>query len=308
MWNTRTLQITLAAACTLGFVASASGKTCQQNFRSVGDSRNGLLFTSEITVPGLKPRSALGQVRKAALDEGNNFVSGDVISETEGKMYILQTDTKMPLVSIITASNGGNVIVGTKLSRGQTAKEEDARSALCGWLDKIKAGPEGEAIAEAVRISSGFDKPIQATAVGMSTQMGKDSKRLQREVNTAPLRALFSGSSAAPDTDAMYQPLLVKYFGRRFVIDGQVYTAQPNRFSKTFEVGYLVTKMKGIGGIGGRQANDDNNANFTVHCALAPDQMALGATLRENDWVKLEGVVDEMDTGGVHLRDCRQVK
>src|SRR2546427_13255144 len=73
-------------------------------------------------------------------------------------------------------------------------------------------------------------------------------------------------------------------------------------------VGYLVTKMKGIGGIGGRQSNEDNNVNFTVHCALAPDQMALGATLRENDWVKLEGVVDKMDTGGVHLRDCRQVK
>ena len=77
--------------------------------------------------------------------------------------------------------------------------------------------------------------------------------------------------------------------------------------TETFD-SYLVTKMKGIGGIGGRQSNDDNNANFTVHCALAPDQMALGATLRENDWVKLEGVVDKMDTGGVHLRDCRQVK
>lgn len=308
MWTTKTPWVAITMACALGMAASAPAKTCQQNFRSVGDPRNGQFFTSEVTLPGLKPRSALGQLRKAALDEGNNFVSGDVITETEGQMYVLQTDTKMPLVSIITASNGGNVVVGTKLSRGQTAKEEDARSALCGWLDKLRTGPEGEAIAEAVRVSSGFDKPIQATAVGMSTQMGKDSKRLQREINTAPLRSLFSGSSTPPDTEAMYQPLLVKYFGRRFIIDGQVYTAQANRFTKTFEVGYLVTKMKGIGGIGGRQSNDDNNANFTVHCALAPDQMALAATLRENDWVKLEGVVDKMDTGGVHLRDCRQVK
>lgn len=182
MWTTKTPWVAVAVACALGTAASASAKTCQQNFQAVGDPRNGQFFTSEVTLPGLKPRSALGQLRKAALDEGNNFVSGDVITETEGQMYVLQTDTKMPLVSIITASNGGNVVVGTKLSRGQTAKEEDARSALCGWLDKLKTGPEGEAIAEAVRVSSGFDKPIQATAVGMSTEMGKDAKRLQREI------------------------------------------------------------------------------------------------------------------------------
>ncbi|WP_210217136.1 hypothetical protein, partial [Klebsiella pneumoniae] len=118
MWTTKTPWVAVAVACTLGMAASASAKTCQQNFRSVGDPRNGQFFTSEVTLPGLKPRSALGQLRKAALDEGNNFVSGDVITETEGQMYVLQTDTKVPLVSVITASNGGNVAVGTKLSRG----------------------------------------------------------------------------------------------------------------------------------------------------------------------------------------------
>ncbi len=221
-------------------------------------------------------------------------------------MYVLQTDTKMPLVSIITASNGGNVVVGTKLSRGQTAKEEDARSALCGWLDKLKTGPEGEAIAEAVRVSSGSTSRSRPLRSGCPPN-GQGRQAAAAGINTAPLRALFSGTSTPPDTDAMYQPLLVKYSAvvhHRW--PGLHRPAQP--LAKTFEVGYLVTKMKGIGGIGGRQSNDDNNANFTVHCALAPDQMALGATLRENDWVKLEGVVDKMDTGGVHLRDCRQVK
>jgi len=307
MWNNSTLPLILVAACALGASASVAAATCEQNFKSVGDPRNGQTFLTEVTIPGLKPRSGLGQLRKLALDEGNNFVSGDVYTETEGQMYVMQTDLNVPLVTAVSITNNGTVLIGTKLARGQTAKDEDARSAFCGWLNKLKTGKEGEAIAEAVRISSGFDKPTQATAVGMSTVLGKESKKLQRNINRLPLKSLFS-NGPLPDTDSLYQPMFVKYFGRRFVIDGQVYTAQESRMNKTFEVGYLVTKMKGIGGIGGRQSSDDNNANFTVHCALANDQRALGATLRSEDWVKLEGVVDNIDTGGIHLRDCRQVK
>jgi len=307
MWNRRTLPVTLAVACALGATASAAAATCEQNFKSVGDPRNGQTYLTEVTIPGLKPSSGLGQLRKLALDEGNNFVSGDVFTETEGQMYVMQTDLKVPLVTAVSISNKGTVLVGTKLARGQTAKDEDVRGAFCGWLNQLKTGKEGEAIAEAVRISSGFDKPTPATAVGMSTVLGKEAKKLQRNINTMPLKNLFS-DGPLPDTDSLYQPMFVKYFGRRFIIDGQVYTAQANNINKTFEVGYLVTKMKGIGGIGGRQSSGDNNANFTVHCALANDQRALGATLRLEDWVKLEGVVDNIDTGHIHLRDCRQVK
>ncbi|MEG2806145.1 hypothetical protein [Stenotrophomonas sp.] len=309
MWSRKIVPValaTLAASLTLALPAAA--RTCEQNFKAIGDPRNGQTFVTELTVPGLKPGSALGQLRKRALDAGNVFVSGDVITPEEGQMYLVQTNLKVPLVTVVTASHQGSVVIGTKLARGQTAPEDGVRTEMCNWLNGLKAGKEGEAIAEAVRVSSGFDKPTVATAVGMSSVLGKETKALQRRISTAPLKGLLSGGNADPDVDAMFQPLIAKYFGRRFIIDGQVYTALPNRMKNTFEVGYLVTKMKGIGGIGGRQANDFNNSNFTVHCALADDQAALAATLRGNDWVKLQGTVDSIDMGGIHLRDCRQVK
>ncbi len=306
MWNRRTLSITLAA-CALGAAASATAATCEQNFKSVGDPRNGQTYLTEVTLPGLKPSSGLGQLRKLALDEGNNVVSGDVITETDGQMYVMQTNLNVPVVTAVSISNKGTVLIGTKLARGQTAKDEDVRAAFCGWLGQLKTGKEGEAIAEAVRVSSGFDKPTPTTAVALSAALGKMTKKMERKINMMPLKSLFAGGEM-PDNDALYQPLLVHYFGRRFVIDGQVYTAQVHPLDKRMEVGYLVTQMKGIGGIGGRQNKDFNNSNFTVHCQLANDQRALGSTLRGDDWVKLEGTVDKIDTGGIHLRDCRQAK
>lgn len=309
MWSKPTYSMALTVLSgAISLAGNAHAATCEQGFQVVGDPRNGQVFTAEVTVPGLRPSSALGQLRKLALDEGNNFVSGDVITAEEGRMYVMQTNLKLPVVTSVIASSKGKVLIGTKLARGQTMPEDGARAAMCGWLNQLKPGKPGEAIAEAARLASRFDVPVNTTAVILSTELGKEAKRLQREISTAPLKGLFSGSSAQPDVAALYQPLIAKYFGRRFVIDGQVYTAGPNKIAKTFEVGYLVTKMKGLGGIGGRQANDFNNTQFTVTCTLAPDQLALGATLRTEDWVKLSGTVDDIDLGGIQLRDCRQAK
>lgn len=101
-----------------------------------------------------------------------------------------------------------------------------------------------------------------------------------------------------------FAPIVAKYKGRNYRIDGQIYTVSQNQFSGEMRIAYLVTQARGLLGI--RQSSTYNSNNFTIECILAPDQEKFFLTLSEGDWVKLAGTVDQINTQGMELRGCRQ--
>lgn len=285
----------------------AAAPSCEASFRAIGDPRNGLTFQAGVTVPGLTVSSALGQLRQAAVDE-KFTVGGDSIDGSTGQLLFMQETSSPPLVVMAGASSAGTVTLITKLSRGQKMEPEAGKQYMCGMLAKLKPGKEGEAIAEQARSHSEFGKVIDITAVDLSEQVNKDAQKIQRSMGTFSFKDMLTGQRTSPDELKDRKnaglPLAVKYLGRKYRIDGQVYTSSINPYSGAGEVGYLVTKTRGLLRV---RANDDmNNSQFTVVCQVAKDQNAMVSTLGSHDWVKLEGEVDNVEFGGIHLKNCRQ--
>ncbi len=77
-----------------------------------------------------------------------------------------------------------------------------------------------------------------------------------------------------------------------------------NQYSGELRIAYLVTQTRGLLGI--RQSATYNSNNFTIECILPPDQDKFFSTLSEGDSVTLAGIVNQIDTQGMVLRDCRQ--
>ncbi|MDC6636558.1 hypothetical protein OEZ81_26825, partial [Leclercia adecarboxylata] len=110
------------------------------------------------------------------------------------------------------------------------------------------------------------------------------------------------------DRSATFLPLYAKYVGRRYQIDGQIYTVNPNTYStKPGDIGsinYLVTPTRGLLRV--RQSDSYNNNNYTIRCEFASDQAANFTMLRERDWAKLEGEISSIEESSMTLRNCRQ--
>ncbi|UPG91602.1 hypothetical protein L2Y96_07485 [Luteibacter aegosomaticola] len=287
------------------FVTQAA--TCEESFKTIGDPRNGLAFLAERTVPGLSIDSALGQIRQYGLDE--KFVVGaDAMNGKDGQVYLVQDSSNPPVVVTFTASPDGTVGLATKLARGQKMDTEAGKQYLCGMLGKIKPGKEGEAIAAEAHSKSDANRMTDTTAVELSERLGKEAKKLSNAMNSGSFKDLLLGTRTSPDTmrdrDAMFAPLVAKYVGRKYRIDGEVYTASINQYSGVGEVAWLVTKTRGLLSV--RQDDDMNNSQFTVICAMAKDQLPLVTMLRIHDFAKLEGTVDSINLSGIHLKDCRQ--
>lgn len=281
--------------------------TCEETFKSIGDPRNGLAFLAERTMPGLSVDSALGQIRQYGTDE--KFVVGaDSVDSKGGQVYLVQDSSNPPVVVTFTARPDGTVGLATKLARGQKMDVEAGKQYMCGMLNKIKTGKEGEAIAAEARSKSDANRVTDTTAVDLSESLGKEAKKLSRAMNSGSFKDLLLGTHTSPDQlrdrEAMFMPMVAKYSGRKYRIDGEVYTAGINQYSGEGEVAWLVTKTRGLLSV--RQDDDMNNGQFTVACAVARDQNPLVMTLRSHDFAKLEGTVDRIDLSGVHLRDCRQ--
>lgn len=299
------------AACFALTVASmqaghAMAATCEESFQAIGDPRNGMRFTASRTVPGLSMTSALGQLRSMALAQGLQ-VSGDVITDGEGTLLMTQyAGVSVPVTTMAQVTPNGEVFVTLKLARGQQVEEGPLRTGLCAQsLDKLRPGKEGEAIAEAARKASRFDVPVVTTAQDLSGKLEKEAEALKRAIGRAPLRALFTGKGGA-DADEQLLPFASKYLGRRYRIDGAVYTIQPHRATDLTAVDYVVTQRKGLLGL--RGSEDFNGGNFSVTCVLAADQRLLAGTLREGDMVTLLGTVQGISADAVLLGDCRQAR
>lgn len=293
----------------LALTAVARAGTCEQDFQAVGDPRNGLLFMGAVNKPGLSVSSALGQLQKLVADEGFTVGTESIVGNAGEVFFTRSHDVKTPIVYRAEANAAGEVSLGVKLTRGQQMKPDEVRSKFCGMLNSLKTGKEGEAIAAAARAKSGMGQVIDAEAPKLSAEIGRDIQKTMRGVNSkGALGNLLVGSSnyaTEGERKEAFALIRAKYMGRKYRIDGQVYTTSRNTYGNTeMQIGYLVTQTRGLLGI--RDSSTYNSNNLTIHCALAPDQAKLFVTLSEGDWVKLQGTVSDITTEGMMLRDCRQ--
>ncbi|MDG2525053.1 hypothetical protein P6166_06760 [Stenotrophomonas sp. HITSZ_GD] len=306
------MKRTLLAAVCLGMAWTAqAAPACEDNFKAIGDPRNGQAFLSTVTVAGLTPRSALGQVRRFAKDEG--FETGGELYDAKGngEFFYVQNGLRLPLVFMANAENGGNVAITVKLARGQVVKEEDARKGLCDILGKLKAGKEGEAIAAAAREADGVDRYEDVDATQLSDKLEKEAKKTASAgAGTLSFKDLMlGGTSSRESSEQVAQALLpfyARYIGKKFRVDGQLYTVSHNPYSGTDDVAYLVTKSRGLFKV--RDGADMNLGRFQIKCTMAPDQKAFFTTLKGQDYAKLEGTVANVTGAGIEMKDCRQAR
>lgn len=129
---------TMVLLATVSGSAAAASAACEKAFKTVGDPRNGAMYMADITVPGLKVQSALDQLRQIGAEDEFE-VGGQLVEGNTGNQYLIQTKgLRTPLVLIGTADHTGRVTLATKLARGQTIGQEEARQSMCAMLDKLK--------------------------------------------------------------------------------------------------------------------------------------------------------------------------
>lgn len=303
-----TTMVLLAAAG-----PTAASGACDKAFKTVGDARNGALYMADVTVPGLKVQSALDQLRKIGGDDKFE-VAGQLVEGDTGDQYLIQrTGLRVPLVLVGTADRTGRVTLATKLARGQSIEPAAAKQSMCGMLDKLKAGSQGDTVAAAGRTQYPMPAIEAVAAPDLSKRMGKEVKDTMALYRSAgAFKDLMLGTNTNKedkgDRSATFLPLYATYVGRRYQIDGQIYTVNPSTYStKPGDIGsinYLVTPTRGLLRV--RQNDTYNNNNYTIRCEFASDQAANFTMLRERDWAKLEGEISSIEESSMTLRNCRQ--
>lgn len=295
----------VALLCVAFATAEATDASC--DFQSVGDPRNGLLFVAKTQRPALTLQSALGQFQQIASDAGYELGS-ELITGDSGRLSFLQTSNNPALVFWVDADSSGNVSLSVKLARGQKTDAAAVKSEFCTLLGKLKSGPEGETLASAARARHGLGRVIAADAVKLSADLGREVKSVLSAPAAKGKLSKFLIGTGTYATSGEYQeafaPMEAKYLGRKYEIDGQIYTVSRNTITGEMQLNYLVTPKRGLLGI--KQEGQYNNLNFQIHCTLAKDQQRLFATLTEGNWVKLTGTVTEIRPDGLELTDCRQ--
>lgn len=293
--------------------AAAASTACEKAFKTVGDPRNGAMYMADLTVPGLKVQSALDQLRKIGADDQFE-VGGQLVEGDTGNQYLIQTKgLRTPLVLIGTADRSGRVTLATSwpAARPSPRRMPASRCATCSTSSR---GQPGDALAAAARAQYPTSVAEDVTAPDLSKKMGKEVRDTMAAYNAAgSFKDLLLGTTTNKedlgDRSATFLPVYAKYIGRRYRIDGQIYTVNSNSYSsRPGEVGsinYLVTPTRGLLRI--RQNDTFNNNNYTIRCEFAPDQAANFAMLRERDWAKLEGEVSAVEGSSMTLRNCRQV-
>lgn len=299
-------RIPALAAAALTLPAAAAASSCEENFQTVGDPRNGLLFATSVIVADLKVPSGLAQLRAIARAAGYE-PGGDMVQAGTGELSLLQTSNRPPLVIRATVASGGEVTLGLKLAQGQRARPEDVREEFCSMLGKLRGGRAADALA-AAEDADRANAVVDARAEALSAEVGDDVKSTLKPVASKGnfSRWLIGTGPVATDADfnAAFAPIRAKYVGRRYRIDGQIYTVSRNDVTGEMDINYLVTPTRGLARI--RQEARYNNLNFQIKCVLAKDQAKLFATLSNGDFVKLAGQVTNIHPGGMQLEQCRQ--
>jgi hypothetical protein len=283
--------------------------SCEDNFRTVGDARNGLFFSTQVQAPGLGIASALGQLQQYALDGGYEVGQPLIVGEA-GELSFVQAGSRPPLVIRASADHAGQVGLAVKLASGQKAAAADVKTEFCGLLAKLRPGKDGESIAAAARAKTGGDRATDIKAEQLSASLGKEVDAVLRPVaSKGSMSRMLIGTgpvATSGEYEEAFAPLRAKYLGKQYRIDGQIHTTTRNTMTREMEVNYLVTRTRGLLGV--RQESSFNDLNFQIQCRLAPDQAPLFATLSEGNWVTLVGIVGQIQPGGVMLLDCRQAQ
>jgi len=290
----------------LGLYASiAFAGPCE--FQVFGDARNGLQFQAHTQIAGLSIQSALGQLQQLALSGGYQ-IGNELITGKSGELAFIQMGSQPALVIWAKADNEGRVSLSLKLARGQKANPADVQSEFCDMLGKLKTGKEGEAIATAARTKTGAGRVIAAKADKLSAEIGAEVKAALGPVaNKGKLSKFLIGTgtyATAGELEEAFAPLRAKYVGRKYQIDGQIYTVALNTITREMEFNLLVTPKRGLLGI--KQERQYNIQNYQIKCIMAKDQAAFYSTLSEGNWVTVAGTVTEVRQDGLVLTGCRQ--
>jgi len=290
----------------LGLYASiAFAGPCE--FQVVGDARNGLQFQAHTQISNLSTQSALGQLQQLALDGGYQ-VGSELITSKSGELAFIQMGSQPALVIWAKANNDGRVSLSLKLARGQKANPADVQSEFCGMLGKLKTGKEGEAIAAAARAKTGTGRVISVKADKLSAEIGAEVKTALGPVaSKGKLSKFLIGTGTygtAGEFEEAFAPLRAKYVGRKYQVDGQIYTVALNTITGDMEFNLLVTPKRGLLGI--KQERQYNIQNYQIKCIMAKDQAPFYSTLSEGNWVTVAGTVTEVRQDGLVLTGCRQ--
>lgn len=277
------------------------------DFQAVGDARNGLQFHAQTQISGLSVQSALGQLQQLALDGGYQ-IGNELIMGKSGELAFIQTGSQPALVVWAKADSEGRVSLRLKLARGQKANPADVQSEFCGMLGKLKAGKDGDAMAAAARAKTGAWRVISAKAEKLSAEIGSEVKTALGPVASKGKLSKFligTGTYATGgEFEEAFAPLRAKYMGRKYQIDGQIYTVALNTITGEMEFNFLVTPKRGLLGI--KQERQYNNQNYQLKCIMAKDQAAFYSTLSEGNWVTVIGTVTEVRQDGLVLTSVRQ--
>lgn len=270
------------ASFLLAAASVVHANTCESNFRTEGDPRNGAEFSTSANLSDLNASSALGQLRAIALADGFN-VLGEELTAAQGTLTIEQKNGRHPFLIYLTAVNKGDaadISIHTKLNRRTVAKPEDIRKGMCGMIARVKTGTEGEKIAAAARAAIVPEPLVEIQPRWLAKDIYRMSKRKTTEMITA------------------------HYKGKRYLLDGTVGTPLENE--GTIELWYKVT----IDRNGILQTLDADESTFwpPIVCRIAPEHRARAAKLQEGEFAKLSGTVSHYSQGipsKLVLKDCR---
>lgn len=256
--------------------------TCESNFETLGDPRNGAAFATSADIPGVTPTIALGQLRGIAVKDGFNVLSEESTAQA-GTLVIEQTKgVRHPFLIYFKATAKGTaseVSVETKLKKKVTAKPEDIRQGMCGMLARVKSGKEGESLAAKAHAEAPKAKVIVVKAITLSREFDHVIKKYNADEITA------------------------RYRGKVYQLDGQI--KEPLETDGTIEIWYDVFREANWlmpGELGAEMART------SIICRLAPDQVKHGKYLKVNDMAKLTGTVSHFFSGAPNklvLENCK---
>lgn len=256
----------------------AHAGTCEESFTKGGSVLSGQKFAASVTLPGLKPASAIGQMRGIVVAKGYDVLAAE---PEEGSMLFEQTQTKkaraFPLT--VTATPDGTVRMEAKLRAGMTVPSEAAKTEMCEMLGQLKTGKAGTVAASAGMTAAGNNTALDMDALSISHQISKDTLR---------------NAAAIP----------LRYKDKTFIVSGRVKSM--DKLGDAYVVTYDIPEPynEAIRLPGAAPFKTD------IFCRLAKGQSVFALQLKPGAKIKLSGVYANFDPirHGLALENCRPVK
>ncbi len=264
----------LAPALLLLTSAPALAGDCETNFKREGNPLTGLRYTSNVSVEGVTPASAIAQM--AAIGRKGGY---DVLEEdgANGVLILEQPESVMARsfpISVTAESEGTATRVGVlvKMNRGALTTGGAVSKELCSMLAQMRPGAAGRAVAA----SGNSQAPPQAMlATNFASMVGRQ----------------------ANENYAMVNP---RYKGKRYTLKGWASNVHGSE-------GRYAVFFKREGEVG-NQDRIGSMFNVQVMCRMAADAKGYAMTLREGERINLTGTFNNYDNRVIELVDCRPAK